>query len=169
MQHIETVTAGSAVASIEFTSIPQNYDDLLVVFSLSALGASSAAGGQFRINGGTADTSAIYLFGNGSSTGNGSPSFIEYHAAGTATANTFGNGQVYISNYTASTAKSISLDYVTENNATANLNLIEAALYDNASAITSVSFVGSTGDIVANSTASLYGISAGGSGSVGTA
>jgi hypothetical protein len=54
----------------------------------------------------------------------------------TATANTFGNTEFYIPNYTSSNYKSFSVDGVTENNATAAFALY-AGLWSNTAAITS--------------------------------
>jgi hypothetical protein len=75
------------------------------------------------------------------------------------TANTFGNTSIYIPNYRSSAAKSFSVDAVTENNATLAYQNIQAGLWNNSAAITSISisFL-SGGNWAQGSSASLYGI-----------
>jgi len=63
MQLIETKTLLSAAASIEFTSIPQDGTDLLLLVSTRADGAGDAF---IRPNGSTSGLSARRLRGNGS-------------------------------------------------------------------------------------------------------
>jgi hypothetical protein len=76
------------------------------------------------------------------------------------TSNTFSSTQVYIPNYAGSTNKSVSIDHVTENNATnAYFSGIVAGLWSNTAAITSVKILDQDGgSLVAGSTASIYGI-----------
>jgi hypothetical protein len=77
-----------------------------------------------------------------------------------ATSNTFGNTSVYIPNYAGSNFKSISIDGVTENNATAALQFFNAGLFKSTSAITSISLTAyNFASYVQYSTADLYGIS----------
>jgi hypothetical protein len=72
-----------------------------------------------------------------------------------ATASTFSNDAIYIPNYSGSTNKSVSIDTVTENNATAAHQTITASVWANTAAITSIKIV--TGANFAQySTASLY-------------
>ena len=76
---------------------------------------------------------------------------------------------MYIPNYTGSTNKSISVDSVTENNATNNLMNIQAGLWSNTAAITSILFTSDTaGGFLAGSTISLYKITKGSDGIVTT-
>jgi hypothetical protein len=98
------------------------------------------------------DNNAAYL---GASTGNG------------ATANTFSNIGVYLPNYTASTAKSMSTDTVGENNATQAFQTITAALWNVTDPINqiTVGFNGSD-NFLQYSSATLYGILKGSDGIV---
>jgi len=79
-----------------------------------------------------------------------------------------GNTSIYISNYTSSSAKSFSVDTVTENNGSEGFHGIVSVLWDNTSAITSATLEFFVGDIVEGSTASLYKITRGGDGTVTT-
>jgi hypothetical protein len=170
MTLIETKTLTSAAASIEFTSIPQTFTDL--VFLISARSSRSALGDSLllQFNGSSSGFSGRYLDGTGSARGTGTQArFGATFPGATATANTFGNGSLYIPNYTGSTNKSYSVDGVTENNATTAFQIIYAGLWSNTAAITSVLFQPDTGpNIVADSTISLYGILKGSDGIVTT-
>ena len=76
----------------------------------------------------------------------------------TATANTFANVSIYIPNYTSANYKSVSIDAVTENNATTAYAFLSAGLWSNTAAITSATITNSSGNYVQYSTAYLYGI-----------
>jgi hypothetical protein len=81
-----------------------------------------------------------------------------------STSNTFGNSSIYIPNYTGSTAKSVSIDSVGENNGTASEQIISAALWNNTAAITSITLtslddnLNPSGNFAQYSSVSLYGI-----------
>jgi hypothetical protein len=164
LQLIETKTLGTAAATIEFTSIPQTFTDLLVVYSIRSV--DSIVLMDIAFNGSTANFSARYLQGNGSGVGSASnlPRFIG--AAMGVTANTFGNSQLYIPNYTGSTNKSWSVDNVSEANQTQSYQEIVAGLWSNTAAITSLAITMSSGNIASGSTVSVYGILKGSSGGV---
>jgi hypothetical protein len=162
MKLIATQTLTSAQPSIQFTSINQTFTDILAVLSLRADAATNEF--RLRING---DTGSNYtdrrLFGLGSGSPTSNTSTNNYlRAWGTNptdyTANTFGNGQLYIPNYTGSAQKSISLDSVTENNSTEAVQNITAGLWTGTAAIDALLFFPSSGNFVAGSTISLYGI-----------
>jgi hypothetical protein len=163
-----TVTVGSGgAASIDFTSIPATYTDLVVKMS----GRTTYSGGgtaysTFTFNGNTANYSTKNLQGNGAtvvSTNNSGGTGLMYFGnipGTTYTANTFASYEIYIPNYASANNKSVSIDSVTENNATTSYANLVAGLWANSAAITSISFkpeVG-TGDWSQYSTATLYGI-----------
>jgi len=171
MTLVSTVTVGSGgAATIEFTSIPQTGTDLLVVIS----GRGNASGVQqpiymkFNSSGGTA-YSERHLYGTGSTAASGSTSgnsefrFV-YMGGTTATASTFSNTQIYIPNYSGSTNKSISVESTMENNATAGWQDIDAGLWANTAAITSITLTPDAASFVQYSTASLYTITKGSGG-----
>ena len=156
---ISTVTVGSGGASsIEFTSIPQTYTDLLVVCSGRTNGSGN--GTNISFNGNTSNYSNRALQGNGSA----ASSFGTYNRnAGMVTdsnqtASVFGSTSIYVPNYAGSTFKSYSADGVSENNAaTAYMSFI-AGLWSDVSAITSLTLSLMVGNFVQYSSATLYGI-----------
>jgi hypothetical protein len=175
MKLIETKTLGTAAASIEFTSIPQTFTDLVILFSFR--NSTDSYGGSARFNGDTSTSnySSRRLFGNGTAPASDSNTSLGRFTffggvSSLATANTFGNGSLYIPNYTSATAKSMSADTVSENNATLSYQVIDAGLWNQTAAITAVSIFPAAGstDMVAGSTFSLYGITKGSDGIVTT-
>ena len=174
MKLIQTQTLGADTASISFTSIPQNFTDLLIVSSLRTNNNPDSATyglAGLSVNGSTANISQRFLTGTGSGVLSGSGTAINIVTPGsTNTANVFGNFSVYIPNYAGSVAKSISLDNVIENNGTVSYQVIQVGLWNNTSAITSFAFTagGAGGNFLANSTISLYGITKGSDGIVTT-
>ena len=152
-----TVPSGGA-SSIEFTNIPQTGKDLLLVVSgrVSEAATSFACSVDLNSSGG----SSKILRGTGSAAESLDRASVRLLIiANSATASTFGNSSVYISNYTSSTAKSISIDTVTENNATAAFQELAAGLSTSTSAVTSLLVNGQGPTFQQHSTASLYIIS----------
>jgi hypothetical protein len=162
MQLIKTVTVGSGGASsIDFNSIPQTYTDLLIVLSTRSSRSNHSDEVDIKFNGVTTNLSVRYLSADGASVGTGTAPvvFIGYSSGSTTSANTFGNCQVYIPNYTAGINKSISADGTAETNATYAARSINAGLWNSTAAITSISlYSDSASTLQQYSTASLYGI-----------
>jgi hypothetical protein len=169
MKLIESKTLGTAAASIEFTSIPQDGTDLVAIISGRASTGGVNTFGFLSLNGSTANFSRRNLLGTGSATesGSGSDNVLFFGQGDGTTANTFDNIQIYIPNYTGSTNKSISVDGVTENNATGAIQFIFAGLWSQTAAITSLAITNGT-NFVAGSTVSLYKITKGSDGIVTT-
>ena len=173
LQPIYTQTVGSGgVASVTFNNIPQTFTDLKVVLSIRAARTSQTwdAIGLGLNN----DTSSVYssrlLFGSpsnvvGSNFNNNTNtlSFLSYASTVSATASTFGNGEIYIPNYTSANFKQILGDSSAETNGAADFIMaISAGLYRSTSAITSLNLYGvSGGNLSQYSTISLYGITKG--------
>jgi hypothetical protein len=154
-----TVGAGGA-ASIDFSSIPATYTDLILKFSLrDGTYAATLSTCYLKFNGSTSNRSTRYLFGNGSAASSGSASdmYLPNIPANTATADTFGNGELYISNYASSNNKSSSADVVPEGNYTGTFMSLTANLWSNASAINQITLT-ADGNFARYSSASLYGI-----------
>jgi hypothetical protein len=170
MKLIETKTLVSAAASIEFTSIPQDGTDLVVVALLRSNRASpdTEDSGKVEFNNSSSNFSWRRLRGDGSNanSGNGTDNLLfQNQNAGGTTANTFSSVQMYISNYTLTINKSFSVDSVNENNATLAWSSILAGLWSNTSAITSIKVLPNVGtQWVAGSTISLYKITKGSDG-----
>lgn len=170
--HIQTIELTSATKAITFSSVPQTFDDLVVVFSTRSDRASNVDDPiYYNFNNNNANYSARTLIGSGSTayseTHNTTAGFIGYGPAAAVTTNTFANGSLYISNYRSSSAKSTTVDFVGENNATTIYQHITAGLWSNSSAITSISLSAGIANLVAGSSASLYGIKRGADGVTG--
>jgi len=158
------VGAGGA-ANIEFTSIPQTYTDLVLKLSARSTNSnhSNNCTVEFNGSGGTA-YSVRFLYGDGSAASSAAragvaKADIGYNSANAATANTFGNIELYIPNYAGSTNKSFSSDGVAETNATTVLSGLFAGLWSNTAAITSLKIIDYDGfNLTQYSKATLYGI-----------
>lgn len=163
-----TVGSGGA-ASIDFTSIPSTYTDLCLKFSLRTSGTADNFENvklQFNGSGGTAYSDRL-IYGNSISAASAANSsqantFFQYSNAAASTTSTFGNGEIYIPNYAGSTNKSISVDSVTENNASGSNSAIAALaaeLWSNTAAINRITLTPNVATLFAQySTAYLYGI-----------
>jgi hypothetical protein len=161
IEHIEVGSGGAA--TIEFTSIPQTYTDLLLVLSARTTYASTADFLNIYPNGSTSNLTQRRLSGSGDSATSGTAT-RNYINGNSATASTFGNLQFYLPNYASSNAKSISTDAVTENNAVNAYAIIEATLWNDTTAISSIELNPVYGNFVQYSSATLYGITAGSDG-----
>ena len=153
----QTIGSGGA-ASVSFSNIPQTFTDLKVVMSTRSSGTS---GVQIQFNGSTSNRSNIRLYGNGSVTASYSGSDVfTYQNRSSYTASTFDSSDIYIPNYTSSNFKSLSIDNVTETNATALDMQLQAGLWSQTAAITSLGFFpDSSQTFVEFTEISLYGIS----------
>jgi hypothetical protein len=156
-----TVGSGGA-ASITFSSIVGTYTDLLLKWSIRGDAGSISRSIQLTFNGSTTSYSSRYLQGDGSAassgTGGSSNIYAGESTAFNATANTFANQELYIPNYASSNSKSVSVDSVSETNATTIYASLTAGLWSNSAAITSITLTPQTGNLVQYSTAYLYGI-----------
>ena len=164
---IASVTVGAGGAStIDFTSIPSTYTDLCLKFSIRDSRSNQGPGYLLlKFNDSTTGYSNRFLYtstdggavANYSSTEN----YISF-AINTnfSTANTFGNGELYIPNYGGSAYKSVSIDSVSETNSSFNAAVrnITAFLWSNSAAITKITLNGDNGPFLQYSTATLYGI-----------
>jgi hypothetical protein len=163
MVAIETVTVPSGgAASIEFTSIPATYTDLVLKISARTdVAGANRTTINFKFNNSTASQSMRTLFGYETPPVESSTYTdlrLSVPAAG-ATASTFGNAELYVPNYAGSNSKSVSVDSVNENNSsTAYLIGFWAGLWSNSAAITSITFTPASGNFVQYSTATLYGV-----------
>lgn len=159
---IASVTVGSGgAATIDFTSIPSTYTDLQLVFTARNTAASNAFT-QLTFNGNTSSYSYRGLYGNGSAASSFSASAAYIYVGdmdlSTYTANTFSSESIYVPNYAGSSNKSVSIDSVNENNATAAAAYLVAGLWSNSAAINRITLTPGGGNYAQYSTATLYGI-----------
>ena len=163
---LEKITVGAAGASsVEFTGIPQTgYTDLVVKTSVRDTFNANALDHWIRFNSVTTNYTWRKVQGSGSVASSSTATVDPYLVLGVgpgaaATANTFGNFEVYIPNYTSSNFKSISVDSVGENNGTQAFQVLNAGLWSNTAAITSIQLIPQSGGGWApNSTFYLYGV-----------
>lgn len=162
MSLIESKTLGTTATSIEFTNIPQNGTDLLVLISTRL--STAALNGRIRFN---SDSGTNYsyrvLYGTSSSVASQNFSsqtgiFYGILGGGTNTANSFSTASIYIPNYTLSQNKNTSSEGVSEtNDGGAAYQQTSAGLWSNTAAITTITLsVESTATYAANTIASLY-------------
>jgi hypothetical protein len=153
-----TVGSGGA-ATIDFTSIPSTYTDLLLFASTRPNGTDTWINISF--NGSTSNFTSRRISADGSSASSASEStnFANLlNGRSSYTANTFSNAYLYIPNYAGSNNKSFSTDSVNENNATEAVTALIAGLRSNTAAITQITLTPNSGSFVQYSTAYLYGI-----------
>lgn len=162
--HIATVTLASDQSTLDVTGIPTTgFTDLLILASLrdTFSGTDGWRDITLKFNNVTTNRSARFFYGTGSSVGGGADgtAFPAWADPANATANTFGIISIYIPNYAGTASKSMSIEFITENNATSALQAIESAVWANSAAITQVNFASLTTSLKAGSTVSVYGIS----------
>jgi len=158
---IETITVGTAIASITFSAIPQTYTDLQLVISSRTSRASDSDGLFITFNSVTTGYTQRDVLGSGTAavSGNTSLRYIGETPGNNATASVFGNAQVYIPNYTSANNKSYSVDAVAEDNDSSAYVSLVAGLWSNTAAITSIGISPQTGpNLNQYTTATLYGI-----------
>jgi hypothetical protein len=153
------VVGSGGAATIDFNSIPATYTDLLIKVSARSDQVNVVRSFNVKPNG--TNITARRLGAEGNPFAVYSDTTVSLYIPGTdATANTFGNTEIYIPNYTSSTTnKSLSIDASSENNATSAGLSFTAGLYSSITAITSVSLSINLGLFTEHSTAYLYGVS----------
>lgn len=160
---LSTVTAGAGgAATITLSNIPQTYTDLVITVSARSTWTGGFDGLGMYLNGSQSSITNRFLSGDGSNSAssNGTYRSILAIPGDSQTANTFGNVQIYIPNYTSSSTKSIIVTGVAENYANASAQNITAEQWANSAAITSVGFDTATSglNLKQYTTVSVYGI-----------
>lgn len=160
---IQTITVGAGgAASIDFTSIPATYDDLVLEVSGRGSGASGPQNLRLKLNGAVVNYSGKYLQGSGTVATSGNLATTYIYAGEvpdtSQTANVFNSTFIYFPNYLSGNYKSFSIDNVEETNAAGAYALLAAGLWADVSAINAISAYLTTGNFVQYSMASLYGI-----------
>jgi hypothetical protein len=165
MKLIETKNISSSVATIQFTSIPQNFTDLVVVVS-----ARISVSGNFRIRPYLNNVTSGYTSRIMESNGNGSVStFSEsgtnlpsgYVNGSGATANTFSNHRYYIPNYSAAVPKDVISDHVQESNSAQAFQVLASGTNAMTAGVTTFTLTLESGSFVSGTTAYIYGITNG--------
>lgn len=162
-QLIESQSLSASAASVTFSNIPQTYKTIKLAISSRSNRAVTANNLAITFNNSGTGYSERLLRGDGASviSANQSIAVLDYFYSpgSSATSNTFSNIEITIPNYAGSTNKPVSIDAVTENNATTSYLSIDAGLWSNSAAITSVKVEDeSGGNFVFGSTFTLYGL-----------
>lgn len=157
------VVGAGGVSTLSFTSIPQTYSDLYIKASLRTNANGEADNCILSVNGSTANIGWARLYGEGTGIGANtsvtSTNISMVTAANTLTANVFGNGDLYLPDYTTSKNKTLVGTSCTEKNGTVSYQYSTGMHINNSAAITSLSFAPVTGpNFVEHSTIYLYGI-----------
>ena len=156
---IATVTVGSGgSASIDFSNIPQNFTDLVIVASLRTAYASTFDNCDLRFNN-TASSGGKRLYGSGTAVASDPYGYLFVTNGATSTASTFSNSVAYIPSYTSSNYKSSGIDSVVETNAATSYSYLEAGLFSSTSAVNRLTLLSTTSSTISEfSSATLYGI-----------
>jgi hypothetical protein len=165
-ESIQTITAGSAVASIEFTSIPQSYSHL----QIRGIGRSTIVGAadeiQIQFNSDTATNYSTHQFyGDGgtsasSAAATSSIMYGIYTTGASGLANNFGAGVFDILDY-ANTNKFKTIRIISgyDNNGS-GYALMRSGNWRSTSAITSIKLFTASSNFAQYSSFALYGIKA---------
>ena len=162
---ISSNVLASSATSVTFSAIPSTYTDLVLRVSARTDTAAAIESCYVQFNSDTATNySYVLITGNGSAASSNIYSSQNYVGsipadAATATSNTFASWEVYVPSYLASQKKPLSIFGVQENNQTSAFIRPTAGLWQGTSAITSISFTGTSGgSFVSGSSFYLYGI-----------
>jgi hypothetical protein len=160
---ISSVTVGAGgSASIDFTSIPNTYKDLVLSFSTrsSATDSADAFDTIVKFNNSAANLTFISLRGDGSGVNYNSLTdrMLRTTNPSNYTASTFSNVSMYIMNYAAITHKCYNIEGVVENNATSGAQVFMSGAWAQTAAVNQLTLVPNGGSFVQYSTAYLYGI-----------
>jgi hypothetical protein len=161
MTLISSVTVGSGgAATMDFTSIPSTYTDLILQTSLRDNYASVSVNFGWKLNGSTSNFSGKNLNGSGTAAASGTNANELGFTVGTSgTANTFSSSNIYLPNYASSNYKSYSVESAAESNTATVYMQILAGLWSNTAAITSISVYPINATLFTQySTAYLYGV-----------
>jgi hypothetical protein len=166
---IASISVGSGgISDLDFTSIPSTYTDLQLCLSIRTLSATYQIDQiKLRFNG---SATAVYnyrdLTASSAGASSGGAASQDYMFFGNAprpqaTASTFNNTSLYISNYASSNNKSTSSDSVAVSNGSGDYWYLRLSpgLWANTSAINRITvYSGDSGGFAQYSEADLYGI-----------
>lgn len=164
---ISSNVLSSSAASVTFSSIPATYTDLVVRASVKYTEDSEYNTLKITLNG---SSSAVYcttrLDGNGSAasssrTSGATTGFAYNYMNGGASnmTNVFSSFELYLPSYLSSTTKPLSAVLMQEKNATGAFMSANASLFNNTSAITSLTLTPGSPDFASGCSFYLYGIS----------
>lgn len=160
--HVE-IGAGGA-AELVISNIPQNYDGLILVYSLRS---SFRADMGLKINNSTANFNNRYVASTGTSVFNstGYGNLIAVVPGSANTANLFSNGALHMPNYTAAQGKNYLVRNGQGTDVSTGYDSFIGGYWNNTDAVTSLSIYQLNGDSLTQfSSATLYAIRGGSDG-----
>jgi hypothetical protein len=161
---ITSSTLSVAANTVTFNNIPATYSDLLIKASARTTRTNIVVSSlDYTTNATGSVYSAAKIFSDATTPG---ADIYELNASGEAgyvstnlaTANTFGNGELYIPNYLDSQYKPYFNFSVAENNGTTAYMNLTAGLINSTTGLTSLVISGGAYNIVAGSTFYIYGV-----------
>ena len=154
---IATTTASGSSASIDFTSIPSTYTDLIVIAKFQLSGGAGTA--WFRLNGDTASNySDTFLTGNGSSATSTRNSNVSVAYFGDASSTDFQTAIMQFQNYANTTTYKTVL--VRANATATGVNAVAALWRKTPEAINQITISHNAAgqNFISGSTFTLYGV-----------
>lgn len=155
---IATTTLGSAASSITFSSIPNTYTDLRIIWFISSVSGTGTPG--LRFNGATSPYSLTTLRGNGLDAASARYSDNYMYLSGTNSVPATGQPSlitVDVFSYASSTFKTcLSTGSFDRNGSGATVSTV--GLWGNTSSINSITLMLNASNLNAGTTATIYGI-----------
>jgi hypothetical protein len=161
---IQTQSIGSAVASVTFSSIPQTYTDLYLVYAMRNKGRSQDNNTKVTVNGSSTGYSERYGLAYGSSAqgGTGPTTYWAYSLfenGGASTAKLFNNGYFAFPNYAASGNKIVYMECgCATSGSQEDFAGVSAGVWTGNAAISSITITPGSANIEVGSIFSLYGL-----------
>lgn len=159
-EKIAAITLTGPNTEMVFTSIPQTFNELVVL----TMNRTDRTGGwsdfSIQFNGVTSGYSGRRVYATGANTFGTDGATWANGMSAVNTSPFMSNTYIYIPNYTSSAVKAWSVDQtMTDNNSSNMVNTLFAGHWNNTAAITSVRIFSAAGDsFIANTNAVLYGI-----------
>lgn len=161
-QLIQSQSLSASAASVTFSNIPQTYKSIAVLISARRDSSSGSGAINAQFNGVTTGYSSRVLWGNGTTANSSTDTVWRIGSCGNSSdvANTFCSSLNVIPNYASTSVNKIGyLDDSAENNATTGFETMQANLWSNTAAITSIAMTNpGGGNFVFGSTFTLYGL-----------
>jgi hypothetical protein len=158
---IASQTLGSSAATVTFSSLPQNYTDLILIVNETRSATSNI---YIRFNNDTASNySLTYIAGNGSAASSGRNSNLTngYYFDAFGSSSTRGTGIINIMNYTNGATNKTAISRYSN---TSSETIATVGLWRNTNPITSVTvFLSGSTTFDSGSTFTIYGVAAGNS------
>ena len=148
---IASITLGSSASSVTFSSIPQDYRDLVLVVS-GQISANSSIDVDINGDGTNANYSGVFAYGNGSSASSGtySENVVGYLSSSVQAS--------FIAQFMDYSATDKHKTILSRSSTTSDFAIMTALRWTNTSAITSLEIYRSAATLATGTTLALYGI-----------